>query len=94
MAHRVVWSARAIADIEAIASYISTDSPAYARSVVKKIVSATRNLAAFPNSGRMVPEFQDKTIREVLVFSYRIIYEVEAGVVLIAAVIHGKRNLT
>jgi plasmid stabilization system protein ParE len=94
MAQRVVWSARAIADLEGIASYISSDSPAYARSVVKKIVSATRNLAPFPNSGRIVPEFQDEKIREVLAFSYRVIDEVKENSVLIAAIIHGKRNLT
>jgi plasmid stabilization system protein ParE len=61
---------------------------------VKKIVSATRNLAPFPNSGRIVPEFQDEKIREVLAFSYRVIDEVKENSVLIAAIIHGKRNLT
>ena len=93
MAHRVAWSARAIADVEAIASYISCDSPAYATTVVKRIVSVTRNLANFPRSGKKVPEFNDDTIRELLAYSYRIIYKLGEDQVLIAAVIHGKRNL-
>jgi toxin ParE1/3/4 len=38
-----------------------------------------------------VPEFDDETIRELLAYSYRIIYLVEQSEVTIAAVIHGKR---
>jgi toxin ParE1/3/4 len=72
MAMRVVWSARALADVESIAAYISSDSPAYAKVVVKKTVKLTRQLARFPQSGREVPEFQDPTLRELLAYSYRI----------------------
>lgn len=94
MAKRVVWSARALADVESIAAYISSDSPAYAKTVVKKIVKLTRQLARFPQSGRVVPEFQDQSLRELLAYSYRIIYKVEAEEIIIASVIHGKRNLS
>jgi len=94
MAKRVVWSARAIADVESIADYISSDSPAYAKIVVKKIVKLTRQLARFPQSGREVPEFQDTSLRELLAYSYRIIYKVETEEIIIASVIHGKRDLS
>ncbi|HEY2170940.1 MAG TPA: type II toxin-antitoxin system RelE/ParE family toxin [Candidatus Angelobacter sp.] len=94
MANRIVWSARALADVESIAAYISSDSPAYAKVVVKKIVKLTRQLARFPQSGREVPEFQDQSLRELLAYSYRIIYKVETEEVVIASVIHGKRNLS
>jgi toxin ParE1/3/4 len=94
MAKRVVWSARALADVESIAAYISSDSPAYATIVVKKIVKLTRQLAPFPQSGREVREFQDPSLRELLAYSYRIIYKVETEQVIIASVIHGKRNLS
>ncbi|HEX3155915.1 MAG TPA: type II toxin-antitoxin system RelE/ParE family toxin [Candidatus Angelobacter sp.] len=94
MAKRVVWSARALADVESIAAFISSDSPAYAKIVVKKIVKLTRQLARFPQSGREVPEFQDPSLRELLAYSYRIIYKVETEEVIIASVIHGKRDLS
>jgi plasmid stabilization system protein ParE len=51
--------------VESIAAYISSDSPAYAKIVVKKIVKLTRQLARFPQSGREVPEFQDPLLREL-----------------------------
>ncbi len=73
MAHRIGWSRRALRDLEAIAEYITADSPTYAGIVVKKIVSETKILARFPRSGRKVPEFDDENVRELIVYSYRII---------------------
>jgi len=93
MAHRIVWSRRAFRDLEAIASYIAQDSPAYASAVVKSIVSRTKSLARFPRSGRKVPEFDHEDIREVLAYSYRVIYRVQRDEVIIATVVHGRRIL-
>jgi plasmid stabilization system protein ParE len=93
MAYRVVWSRRASEDLAAIADYIAADSPTYAGIVVKKVVYQTRALSRFPRSGRKVPEFDDENIRELLVYSYRIIYRLEEREAVIAAVIHGKRML-
>ena len=93
MAHRVVWSPRAVADVDAIASYIASDSPFYASSVVRQIVALTRRMEQFPFAGRKVPEFDDDNLRELIAYSYRIIYRVEAAQIIVAAVIHGKRDL-
>lgn len=59
----------------------------------EKVLNATRTLNRFPQQGRKVPEFNDESIREILVSSYRVIYEVQDGRILITAVIHGKRDL-
>jgi toxin ParE1/3/4 len=93
MAHRVVWSRRALLDLEAIADYVALGSPAYSVVVIKSIVNQTRMLARFPRSGRKVPEFDNEDIREVLAHSYRIIYQLQESQVIITAVIHGKRIL-
>ena len=93
MDHRVTWSPEAPDDVEAIAEYIERDSPIYARAVVHKILATTRKLQRFPRAGRSVSEFGDNAIREVLVYSYRVVYCVRDHAVLVAAVIHGKREL-
>ena len=93
MAHRIGWSRRALQDLEAIAAYISKDSPAYAKTAVRNIVNQTKMLARFPKAGRKVPEFDDENIREVSAYSYRIIYQLRQNEITIAAVIHGKRLL-
>lgn len=93
MAYQVVWSSTALEDVDAIATYISRDSSAYAAAVVQKIIDVTSNLSNFPFSGRIVPELNDNNFREKLVYSYRIIYRVEDDNVTITAVVHGKRSL-
>ena len=93
MAFRVVWSRRAVQDLEAIAAFIASDSPAYAGIVVRSVVNQAKNLSRFPKIGRKVSEFDDENIRELVVYSYRVIYQVLSEQVLIAAVIHGKRTL-
>jgi toxin ParE1/3/4 len=93
MAYRVIWSPRAVEDLEAIAQYIAVDSTVYAAAVVKRILNTARRLSQFPLSGRIVPELADDNIREWFAYSYRVIYQVENRVVTIATVVHGKRLL-
>ncbi len=52
----------------------------------------TKTLSEFPRSGRKAPEFDEDKIRELMAYSYRIVYQVGAAEVIIAAVIHGKRD--
>lgn len=91
MDHIVTWSPRALDDVNEIAAYIANDSEVYSASVVRAILVKARGLSSFPNLGRIVPEFGDEHIREVFVYSYRIIYKVKLDTVIIAAVVHGKR---
>jgi toxin ParE1/3/4 len=93
MAYKVIWSAKAVEDVEAIARYIAADSPSYAAAVVKKVLDTARGLSTFPFAGKVVPELDEESIREKLVYSYRIIYRVEGSTITIAAVIHGMRLL-
>lgn len=93
MAHRVAWSPEAIEDIEAIASYIERDSLWYARAVVAKIVETAEAIPDHPELGRIVPEIDDRSIRERFVYSYRIIYRIEQERILVATVVHGSRLL-
>ena len=94
MAYRVVWSPRAVEDLEAISQYIATDSSIYAAAVVKRILRTARRLSQFPLSGRIVPELANENIRESFAYSYRIIYRVENHVVTVTTVVHGKRLLS
>src|SRR5690554_5293065 len=58
-----------------------------------KLVDTARALGEFPELGRVVPELGEANIRECFVYSYRLIYRVEAERILILAVIHGRRLL-
>lgn len=47
----------------------------------------------FPRAGRKVPEYDDEDVREVIVYSDRVIYRLTDNDIVIAAIIHGKRML-
>jgi toxin ParE1/3/4 len=52
----------------------SRDSPRAAEALVERLLTATERLAAFPESGRIVPEFPALGYREIIVSSYRVLY--------------------
>lgn len=90
----VNWSDFALDDLEDIKHYISKDSPFYAREFIDLIFTTAERLVDFLLSGREVPEAEDKSIREVIVQSYRVMYRVEPSCILMLAVMHGSRDLT
>lgn len=93
MARKIVWSPTSLADLQQIFNYIARDSEAYAAGAIEKIVDASERLLIFPRMGRVVPEFSDDTIRELVVFSYRLIYQINGDRIDIGAVVHGSREL-
>lgn len=93
MAITLEWSEEALEDIESIATYIEKDSPTYASSVVSKFFEKAEILKEFTELGRKVPEVNDVNIREIFVYSYRLIYKIYENRVLFVAVVHGKRLL-
>ena len=94
MAVNIIWSEKSIDDLESIAIYIEKDSIYYAKSVVSTIFSKVDILLDFPLLGRVVPEYQDENIRELFVYSYRLIYKINKNNISIVTIIHGKRILT
>lgn len=77
---------------ERIHRYIALDSKYYARKVVETIVDKADLLSHSPRIGRVVPEVEDPNIREIFVYSYRLIYEIGAEGIKVLGVIHGRRD--
>ena len=94
MGYQVALSPSARRDLRDIVRYISLDSPERALAFGQFLVSNTKRLADFPEMGRVVPEFDDPFIREIVVRSYRVIYRVnhEECRVDVARFWHGARG--
>ena len=90
---RIVWSPAAADDLEQIVDFIARDTERYAAQVAADVIGAVERAADFPGAGRVVPELNDNSIREVFVYSYRIICRVTKDAIHVAAVIHGARDL-
>lgn len=63
-----------------------------ARSVLEQVLAAARSLESLAERGRVVPELEDSTVREVFVYRYRLMYRITDDSVSIVAFIHGARD--
>jgi addiction module RelE/StbE family toxin len=91
--YKVIWTDEALSDVEEIAEFIEKDSHFYASVVVTNIINTTRNLATYPLAGSIVPEENNKYLREHFIYNYRVIYEIREFLIYILAVVHGRRLL-
>lgn len=71
---KVIWTYQAIHDLDNIGEYIAKDSPRYASLTVERLFHSTDILKTQPKLGRIVPEFNEDTIRELIYKSYRLVY--------------------
>ena len=90
---KVLWTQTAVNHLSSIYSYISQNSPQYAQRLVERLTHRSEQIAQFPLSGRIVPEFETKQIREVIEGSYRIIYYIKPDQIDIIAVLHGSQQI-
>lgn len=93
MARKVVWTELAWRDLETTAEYIAEDSPGYASSFVERIRDRARSLSELAFRGRIVPELKESIVRELLIGSYRLLYEIHDRTIYILGLIHGARDL-
>ena len=77
MDFQVVLSPSARADLRAIVRYISIDAPDRAIQFGQFLISRTKLLAQSPELGRIVPEFEQPLVRELIARSYRVVHRVD-----------------
>jgi toxin ParE1/3/4 len=77
-----------------IGEQIETDSPWQAERIVNLLFSTPKKLTWSPRKGKIVPEFGEENLREVSVYSWRLIYRIVDDKTLeVAAIVHGRRIL-
>jgi plasmid stabilization system protein ParE len=89
----VRWSPRAAQDLEDACGFIARDAETAAQRFAERVIEATRQLAVFPRSGRIVPEFNRDDIREVIVQRYRVVYRLVGDDVQLVTIQHAARRL-
>ncbi|SEM44984.1 addiction module toxin, RelE/StbE family [Syntrophus gentianae] len=90
---RILWSPLAVDRVAEIAEYIAADNPSAAENWVNTVFEKVEELKKFPEIGRVVPEIDIKSIRELIYGNYRIIYRVEKTRLSVLTVRHGKQIL-
>lgn len=87
------WTERAASDLIEIGAYIAADDPGAARAWLEKLRQRALKASKVPRAGRVVPEIGRADVREVLLRSYRIVYRVVAGGIVVLTVFEGHRLL-
>lgn len=87
------WTEHAIAQLAAVAEYVSLSSPVYAEHFVERIAGRLEQAREFPESGRVVPEFGRAELRELIEWPYRLVYRVHADAIEVLSVLHGRQEL-
>jgi len=90
---KLIWTREALENIIEIENYISQDNPSKAIEFTGYLIDKCESLIDNPEMGRVVPEFSDPQIRELIVKNYRIVYRHVAEEIQILTVFEGHRLL-
>jgi len=77
MGWQVVIAPSAQSDLADIVRYIAQHNSDAAARMGYELIIRAESLADFPEKGRMVPEFHQPNLREIVCRSYRIIYRLQ-----------------
>lgn len=94
MAFRLIWSPAARDDLRDVVSFIARDSKSRAETFGLRLMREVERLRDHPELGRVAPELEVPSIRELVVRSYRLIYRVskESNSVEVVRVWHAARG--
>jgi addiction module RelE/StbE family toxin len=90
---RLIWSARALRDLDSACEFIARDSPKYAYLFAKRTVSLIETVPHQPLLGAVVPEYGREDLRERHFQNYRIVYRVSESTIEIVSITHAARLL-
>jgi len=77
--------------LQVLAWYASQDVPDVGKRLVAAVVERVDQLAMFPDSGKVVPEFDTPWLRELELPPFRIVYRREAASVIVVRVWRSER---
>jgi len=84
------WTEKSEKNLQDIHDYIGKDSTFYAREFIKNLIKKTLSLKSSPKLGRIVPEFNQENLREIIYKNYRIVYKIISSEYIdIISVSHG-----
>lgn len=72
----IVWTNQALNKLNKIVDYIAQDDFVTAEKWASTIIEKTDQLIAHPELGRVVPEYNESSLRELIFGSYRVIYRI------------------
>lgn len=91
---RLIYTDKALSDIDFIGEFIRQDNPQRARSFVAEIFGICRDIPAFPLAYPLLEAHRERQIRKRVHDNYVIIYRVRKDSVLILHVLRASRDIS
>lgn len=91
---QVIWTDESLSDLEVIYEFIEEQSPKSAKKVIQSILSRTRQLEVFPQSGspQQTNLVINREYRYLVEGNYKIIYSLDEKALYVEAVIDTRKN--
>lgn len=91
--YKVFWTEKAVKDLLEIKEYIAEDSLNRAEGWILELFNSGDSLIKLPKRGRIVPEFKQENLRELLINNYRLVYRIKKTSIEIITIFEGHRQL-
>ncbi|MBF0290973.1 MAG: type II toxin-antitoxin system RelE/ParE family toxin [Nitrospinae bacterium] len=91
---KITFAASAVRDMEGLLNwYAEQSAPEVGHRFVEEIFGQVERLASHPQSGRIVPEFDQPFLRELIHPPFRIVYKLEREKVRVVRIWRSERRL-
>lgn len=88
----IIWTRQALDMVNHFIDYIAQDDPATAEEWAERLLESTNQLIKQPWSGRVVVEFKEENLRELIEGNYRVVYRIREETIYIQAVWHVRQE--
>lgn len=91
---QVVWTDESFSDLESIYDFLAEKSPGSAKKAVENILSRTRQLENFPESGSLQPvtSVLDREHRYLIEGHYKVVYHMSKTTLYVDTVVDTRQN--
>jgi toxin ParE1/3/4 len=89
---QVVWTEGALDELDAALEFVASESRQGALHLLDNVLSSVESLSTLAERGRVVPERQDLSVREIFVGDHRLLYLVADSDVVILGLLHQRRD--
>jgi toxin ParE1/3/4 len=91
---RLTWTDHALDKIENICKYLDKYDLDSSMRLMFSVKKGLDLLKGFPKMGRIVPERNNKNLREIFIEKFRFIYFLNQNNITIITILHFKQNFT
>jgi len=88
---KLIWTDESLKRLIEIEDFIAVDNPTRAEDFIDFLINKAELIPENPQMGRVVPEFSNPKIRELIVKNYRIVYRIRESIIEILTVFEGHR---